>query len=253
MQTKPCHQKPEVTSDPKPNSTSDLPLTSDTADLSLTSDPVTYDPDFPVTSDPDLPVISDPDNNLPFTSDPDLPDPHVPTHPLEAIKRSLCLPSQSWMIQKGNPDIKLQIYKVTSTPSTSKQPLVVTHCLTISDDLSWSLFVHNQELTSVKCPLLFGIPDRLTSESATSFLKVLDKLKVYALDNPISNLWTLSNPKRVVCLRIIKVRLFHMLMIMPRSPLMEYRIIEQYGHQSVKSLFEMENVMLARSIDLLLE
>ncbi len=40
---------------------------------------------------------------------------------------------------------------------------------------------------------------------------------------------------------------------MPRSPLMEYRIIEQYGHQSVKSLFEMENVMLARSIDLLLE
>ncbi len=180
MQTKPCHQKPEVTSDPKPNSTSDLPLTSDTADLSLTSDPVTYDPDLPVTSDPDLPVISDPDNNLPFTSDPDLPDPHVPTHPLEAIKRSLCLPSQSWMIQKGNPDIKLQIYKVTSTPSTSKQPLVVTHCLTISDDLSWSLFVHNQELTSVKCPLLFGIPDRLTSESATSFLKVLDKLKVCA-------------------------------------------------------------------------
>ncbi len=42
-------------------------------------------------------------------------------------------------------------------------------------------------------------------------------------------------------------------MIMPRLPLMEYCIIKQYGHQNVKSLFDMENVMLARSTDLLLE
>ncbi len=161
---------PDSPSDSEPDPDSDPDMPDPDSDMPDPDSPSDSEPD--PDSDPDMP---DPDLSVPVTSDPD-PVPHMPhmPDPLESIKRSLCLPR---MIQKADPYVKLQIYKLTSTPSTS---LVVTHCLTISSDLSWSLFVQNQEITSDKCPLLFGIPDHLTSESATSFLKVIDKLEVCA-------------------------------------------------------------------------
>ena len=37
----------------------------------------------------------------------------------------------------------MKLCKISSAATTSRQPVVITHCLTVKSDLKWLLYVHN--------------------------------------------------------------------------------------------------------------
>ena len=96
---------------------------------------------------------------------------------LEAIQKGMSLPCH-WVRQFVTPFNKLHVCKLNCTPSSSKQPLAVTHCLTIQSDLTWSLFVHNQPVTPENCPLVANIPAQVTAETMAMLIKLSDQLNV---------------------------------------------------------------------------
>ena len=69
----------------------------------------------------------------------------------------------------------LQICKLK--PSNS-QSVVVTHSLTICDDLTWTAFVHGHHVDGKKSRILSAIPTKLDSESLNSMLLKLDQCTV---------------------------------------------------------------------------
>ena len=104
-------------------------------------------------------------------------DSPIAIEPLQSLREVLTLPT-CWILQAAESGDKLQIYKLNSNPSSSKQSLVVTHCLTVLSDLTWSLCVHSHTVTAMNCSILTGIPEHLTAESISVFVKLLDTLKV---------------------------------------------------------------------------
>ena len=98
---------------------------------------------------------------------------------LEDIQRSLSLP-ESWVEQSPKPLSCVRVCKLYSEESSSKQPLIITHCLTIHSDLTWSLFVHNREVQQSLCPSLVSVPKRLSPDSLGSCLALLNRLRVCA-------------------------------------------------------------------------
>ena len=71
------------------------------------------------------------------------------------------------------------IYKLSSQqPSTSQQYLSITHSLTISSNLTWKLSVHDTEVTSTTCQSLSSVPAILSHNDLTSFLTLLDTLRI---------------------------------------------------------------------------
>lgn len=61
----------------------------------------------------------------------------------------------SWSCQVSD---EIRYYEVYNVPCSCKQPLVVSHCLTIHSVWSWSLFVFNRSVDVHKCCVLKSIP-----------------------------------------------------------------------------------------------
>ena len=57
---------------------------------------------------------------------------------------------------------------------------MITHCLTVDENLRWSLFVHNHEVQYDSCSALASIPSQLTSQSFSRLLFMIDRLPVCA-------------------------------------------------------------------------
>ena len=104
-------------------------------------------------------------------------DSPITIEPLQALHEVLTLPP-CWILQAAESGDKLQIYKLHSNPYSSKQSLVVTHCLTVLSDLTWSHCVHSHTVIAMNCSILTGIPEHLTAETISAFVKLLDTLKV---------------------------------------------------------------------------
>ena len=66
------------------------------------------------------------------------------------------------------------IYKVQEQ-SSSTQPVIILHYLTIKYDLSWSLSIHGCTVTS-QCTALAGLSDNIYSHELCNFLFKLDAL-----------------------------------------------------------------------------
>ena len=64
--------------------------------------------------------------------------------------------------------------------STSKQPVVITHCVIVNTNLQWSLFVHNQLVAPSTCRALECLPSCLTEDSHSRLLHVVDRLHICA-------------------------------------------------------------------------
>ncbi len=145
--------------------------------LPTDSQPTDSQPVLPTDSQPtdSQPVSPQPADSQPVSPQPVLPTDSQPMQPcpvspaqalenLQVIRSSLILP-QFWLEQSlGTPD-KIKICKLSSEPSTSKQPLALSHCLVIHSDMTWSLFVHNRVITPTHC-----IP-----KHSNSFVKLLDQ------------------------------------------------------------------------------
>ena len=68
--------------------------------------------------------------------------------------------------------------KVSALPTVSTQPIVITHCLTVSEDLTWELYVHNCQVQPHICQTLQSVPQILTSDPLSKLLQLLDRLKL---------------------------------------------------------------------------
>ena len=55
---------------------------------------------------------------------------------------------------------------------------MITHCLTIEDDLSWKICIHSKEVTADQCPPLSDIPTHLEANQLQHLLCLLDQLRV---------------------------------------------------------------------------
>ena len=102
----------------------------------------------------------------------------------QSIQRGIELPID-WSIKNYHKSQSLSICKITHLPSTStaKQPLSLSHCLIISRDLTWKLYVHGQRVDISSCTLLQEVPAKLQLESANTLVRRVDSLSV-CVGNP---------------------------------------------------------------------
>ena len=96
------------------------------------------------------------------------------------LHNSIQLPGPSWCDQSPSPLTSIKLCKISPNNSSSGQPLVITHCLCISNTLEWSLFVHNREIKQSICSALSSVPIKLTSDSLVDLLNLVDKISICA-------------------------------------------------------------------------
>ena len=63
-------------------------------------------------------------------------------------------------------------------PQSDSVASVVTHNLTVNDDLSWMAIVHGHQVNSTMCVPLSDVPNRLNSESLKVLVAKLDSCRV---------------------------------------------------------------------------
>ena len=97
---------------------------------------------------------------------------------LQDLHNLLALPNNSWCDQTSFPLTAIKLCKISCQPTCSKQPLVVTHCLTVNDSLHWSLFVHDHEVKQGSCAALASIPPQLNAIEFSHLLDMIDRLHV---------------------------------------------------------------------------
>ena len=85
-------------------------------------------------------------NNLGDTSTNEQPCEQNTDSALVAMQKSLSLPNTSWTDVSRQPLTSICLCKVSALPTVSTQPIVITHCLTISEDLTWELYVRNRRV-----------------------------------------------------------------------------------------------------------
>ena len=72
---------------------------------------------------------------------------------------------------------------------------MVTHCLIVHTDLTWSLYVHNHDLTQENCSQLKTLPKGLSVESLNFLLQQLERLHVCS-SQPDSHFVSMVNARR---------------------------------------------------------
>ena len=106
--------------------------------------------------------------------------PHTVAHgsnsPNEMVK-AVQLPSQLWHYQADEPHGVARVCKIISSKAAS-QPAVISHCLEINSNLTWSLFVHNRRVDNENCSALSSVPKCLDVTSLASLLCMLDEMPV---------------------------------------------------------------------------
>ena len=83
------------------------------------------------------------------------------------------LPSSQWIVQGQDRDY-IAVCKVSDQPCLSTQSIVVTHCIIIKDDMSWSLSVHGSNVNVQKCGVLSNMPRKMCSSSLQQLVSLLD-------------------------------------------------------------------------------
>ena len=109
---------------------------------------------------------------------------------LVALQRSLSLPN-SWIDASHPPLTSLCLCKVSTIPTVSTQPSVITHSLIVNENLGWELYVHNRQ---VQPHALRSVPLILTSESLNNLLQLLERPHVCG-GQPDSHFVSMVNAK----------------------------------------------------------
>ena len=72
----------------------------------------------------------------------------------------------------------MKLCKISSRPSTSAQPLVVTHSVIVNADFSWQASVHGHIIQPTSSNPLSSIPVNLNQSSLSNLVSVLDSCTV---------------------------------------------------------------------------
>ena len=115
---------------------------------------------------------------------------------LFTIHANLCLPSR-WKADLSADCLELYKTSTSQCSTTSdgrhKQPLVVTHTLTITKQREWSLFVHGIEVKATSSPLS-SFPELLDADSTNLLLEKVSSLNV-CVGNPDESFIVLSDAR----------------------------------------------------------
>ena len=84
-----------------------------------------------------------------------------------------------WSIQGQNED-SFSVCKISDCTRTSSQSLVISHCITVRNDMSWSLSVHGVLVDTSKCAVLVNVPTKLSDLSLNMLVLLLDKSRICA-------------------------------------------------------------------------
>jgi len=94
---------------------------------------------------------------------------------LHSLVSSIC---QHWVDQTLNDDTvplsQVKLCKISSQPSSSTQPLVVTHSLLIDSDCTWQLFVYNHKVVPSPSSPLSMIPAILNPSAFSQLICAID-------------------------------------------------------------------------------
>ena len=102
--------------------------------------------------------------------------PPQPLMTLRMLYESLPAPvTQSWTAQYSDENKQLQLCKLNSLPSTSRQMLGITHTLCVQDDLTWTVFIHGNKLHQISNTPLSGISSTLSPLSLQKLISILDE------------------------------------------------------------------------------
>ena len=102
---------------------------------------------------------------------------HGSNSPNEMVK-AIQLPSQLWHYQANEPHGVARVRKIIGSSKSTNQPAVISHCLEINSNLTWSLFVHNRRVDNENCSALSSVPKCLDVTSLTRLLCMLEKMPV---------------------------------------------------------------------------
>ena len=95
---------------------------------------------------------------------------------LDHIKQ-VTLPSPAWSIQTPSLSSKVIIAKV-NVQSSSAQPLVISHTVTVHSDFTWTLTVHGHVVSQEQCSAIFHMRVIASVPDLSQLLVQLDQLSV---------------------------------------------------------------------------
>ena len=103
-----------------------------------------------------------------------LTNPDVESPQTAAASLDVTLPSNNWMIQVSAEN---RVFcRVSQAPSTSAQPMHVSHTLTVLHDSSWTLHIFKQKVDQTKIKSLSEFPSKPNTEQLYELLATIDKL-----------------------------------------------------------------------------
>ena len=111
---------------------------------------------------------------------------------LKQLHDSLKL-SPSWNTQYTRDN--LQVYKLSSGPCSSSQPLAITHSVTVQDDLSWKVCIYGHYLTAIDKTPLSAIPQLVDLASLENIMSILDQ-SVLCPGNPDQTFITMASARK---------------------------------------------------------
>ena len=95
---------------------------------------------------------------------------------LDDIKRELTLP-HGWCVDFNGSTLSIcKIQHISSTSQSSTQPLVISHCLSVEQDCSWT--VHGKQVSHNQCTPLESVPSTLDPTAVNSLLSLVNSLQV---------------------------------------------------------------------------
>lgn len=97
---------------------------------------------------------------------------------LLSIQKGAVLPVNWLMKTDSNGLILGKIRQIPSSSSTSDQPLSLSHCLTIYENLTWTLYIHGKKVYVGMCAALESVPVLLQPTTVNHLLATLDSLNV---------------------------------------------------------------------------
>ena len=93
--------------------------------------------------------------------------------------KAIQLTSQLWHYQADVPWCGLCLREKIASSKTRSQPAVISHCLEINSNFTWSLFVHNSQVDDENCSDLSSVPKCLDVISLFSLHCMLDIMSMF--------------------------------------------------------------------------
>ena len=84
----------------------------------------------------------------------------------------------TWSDQTTTPLKKMRLCKISSGPSSSSEPLLVSQSLIVEQDMTWSVFVLGHKVEKQANALLCDIPHHLNHSSFLKLYSILDSATV---------------------------------------------------------------------------